>query len=101
MAKNKKIDQEKLNEFFEETKGLTNDVQDDQGDTPKKVEPKLTPKPFQCPSCHKALSSRKEPCKHCGYKGYIPMSDDQIKKTRFILFIVILAVAIVVYILTR
>ena len=101
MSENKKIDKEKLNEFFEETRELNNQEQDGEIDKTKKVEPKSLSKPYMCPACHKALSSRKEPCKHCGYKGYIPMSDEQIKKTRFVLFIVILIVAVVVYILTR
>ena len=101
MADNKKIDQDKLKEFFEETKELKNKEQNDSTNNTKKVEPKSLSRPFKCPACHKALSSRKEPCKYCGYKGYIPMSDEQIKKTRFVLFIVILVIAVVVYILTR
>lgn len=101
MVKNKKIEQEKLQEFFDETSKTNNESKDDTFIEPKIVESKSFSKPYQCPSCHKSLASRKEPCKHCGYKGYIPMSDEQIKRIRFVLFFVILAVAIVVYIVTR
>lgn len=101
MAKNKKEEQEKIKEFFEETQELKIENKDDSISMEKKIETKSFSKPYQCPSCHKSLVSRKEPCKHCGYKGYIPMSDEQIKRIRFILFFVILAIAIVVYIVTR
>jgi hypothetical protein len=55
--------------------------------------------PYKCPRCYKALSSRKEPCKHCGFNGYIPLSEAEIKKTRFIMFFVILALAIIAYVI--
>ncbi|MFA7076466.1 MAG: hypothetical protein WC152_07380 [Candidatus Izemoplasmatales bacterium] len=100
MTKSKKAEQEKINEFLEQTKDIYNK---DDADSTKvsKQEPKSLSKPYRCPSCHRPLASRKEPCKHCGYKGYIPLSDEQIKKTKFVLFFVILAAAIAVYILTR
>ena len=97
--KKEKIDQEKLKEFLDETKDLTNN--EEQKEEKARKTSQEVAKPYRCPSCHISLSSRKEPCKHCGYKGYIPMSDDEIKKTRLVLFIVILIVAVVVYILTR
>lgn len=97
--KKEKIDQDKLKEFLDETKNLTN-KEEEKEEKVRKASQGLA-KPYRCPSCHKSLSSRKEPCKHCGYKGYIPMSDEEIKKTRFVLFIILLIAAVVVYILTR
>jgi uncharacterized paraquat-inducible protein A len=97
--KKEKIDQDKLKEFLDETKNLTN-KEEEKEEKVSKTSQGLA-KPYRCPSCHKSLSSRKEPCKHCGYKGYIPMSDEEIKKTRFVLFIILLIAAVVVYILTR
>lgn len=97
--KKEKIDQDKLKEFLDETKNLTN-KEEEKEEKVRKPSQELA-KPYRCPSCHKSLSSRKEPCKHCGYKGYIPMSDEEIKKTRFVLFIILLIAAVVVYILTR
>lgn len=97
----KKEDQEKLKEFFQEIENDKNTKQEinDLNDSIDQKGP--LSKPYQCPMCHKSLSSRKEPCKYCGYKGYIPMGDDEIKKTRLILFVVIFIVAIIILILTR
>lgn len=99
MLKNKK-DQEKLREFFEETKNINSEEKKNSSETHEPASKSLS-KPYTCPSCHRSLSSRKEGCKHCGYKKYIPMSDEQIKKIKFVLFFIILAIAIVVYVLTR
>lgn len=101
MKTQKKVDQEKLNDFFQEVdknkKNNSNDKNDSEFDT---INGPVS-KPYQCPMCHKSLSSRKEPCKYCGYKGYIPMGDDEIKKTRIILFVVILIIALVILMITR
>lgn len=58
-------------------------------------------KPYRCPNCNRALASRKEECKYCGYKGYIPISDEQRKRIRLVLTIIFLIAAIVVLVLTR
>lgn len=50
---------------------------------------------ISCPRCGKALEDRKG-CPHCGYHGYIPMSDAQIKRTKLILYPIAVAVAAVV-----
>lgn len=101
MAQKKKINQEVLNEFFDEVEAKKNKSKEEEvkSDLPKQGAG--LSKPYQCPSCHKSLSSRKEPCKYCGYKGYIPMGDDEIKRTRIVLFVVLSVIAIAVYILTR
>ena len=94
-------DKQKLDEFFDEIDKKKSESISMSSNSSNVKHPESFPKPYQCPSCHQSLSSRKEPCKHCGYKGYIPMGDEEIKKTRIILFIIILFTAIVVYILTR
>lgn len=99
MNSNKKIDQGKLDDFLNEINNSNKDKANSTIDANKATIG--ISKPYQCPSCHKSLSSRKEPCKYCGYKGYIPMGDDEIKRTRVVLFVIILIIAVVVYILTR
>lgn len=97
MAKQTKVDQENLKAFFEEVK----DSKSTESSEKKQTFTQSFSKPYQCPKCHQSLSSRKEPCKHCGYTGYIPMSEAETKRIRAVLFVVILVIAIVVYILTR
>ena len=53
---------------------------------------------IQCPRCGKEMTDRKSPCPHCGYHGYVPMSEEQIKRTKRILY-PIFAVAAVLIIL--
>ncbi len=53
---------------------------------------------IRCPRCGKPLDDRKTPCPHCGYAGYVPMSEAQIKRTKRILY-PIFAVAAVLIIL--
>ena len=52
-----------------------------------------------CPKCGRELESRKSECPRCGYKGYVPLSDAQSKKIRWILFAVlgVIAVAILIW----
>jgi|GEM_PF-2584707 len=96
----KKATKEQLEDFYKETAKIEpSEPVEKQPDQTLKPEPKALP--YQCPKCHKLISSRKEPCKYCHYSGYIPMSEDETKKIRSILFFVILAIAIVVYIVTR
>lgn len=101
MTKNKKPEADKLAEFFNEVENQEKiKKESNPNNEPVKQSTQLS-KPYQCPSCHRLLSSRKEPCKYCGYKGYIPMGDEEIKRTRTVLFIVILIIAIAVYVLMR
>jgi hypothetical protein len=101
MAKKKKLDDQVLNEFFDEVETQKKSkINSDKDSNEIKNSPGV-PKPYQCPSCHKSLSSRKEPCKYCGYKGYIPMGDDEIKRTRVVIFIILFVIAVAVYVLTR
>lgn len=52
--------------------------------------------PIRCPRCGKPLDDRKSPCPHCGYTGYIPMSEAQIKRTKRILYPIFAAAAVLV-----
>ncbi len=98
----KRIEEERIDDFLVEaskkSKENTLKNQDKPQEPQKKEFAKLA---YQCPSCHKLISSRKHPCKYCGYSGYIPISEQQTKKIRMVLFIVILVAAIVVYVVTR
>jgi len=77
----KKATKEQLDEFY-----LSVDQKKDSTSEEKRLNPSLKSEvkslPYQCPRCHKLLSSRKEPCKYCNYTGYIPMSEDETKKIR-------------------
>jgi hypothetical protein len=102
--KNKQAEKAKLDEFFTEVDGKKHDVNSTLNAHPHTSEPKAkTPAvlTYTCPSCRKMITSRKEPCKYCGYKGYIPLNEKEIKKIRFIMFFVILVIALAVYIATR
>jgi uncharacterized paraquat-inducible protein A len=91
MAKNK-VDPEKLKEFFKEV-SITEPV--------KKVEPEVQDLKYNCPKCHSKLANRTDKCPRCGYQGYIPMSENETKKIRWILFVIILIAAILVYLSNR
>ena len=54
---------------------------------------------FFCPKCGAELETRKTRCPRCGYEGYVPLSDAQSKKIRWILFAVlgVIAVALLVW----
>ncbi|MBQ7379460.1 MAG: hypothetical protein IJW70_07285 [Clostridia bacterium] len=41
---------------------------------------------IRCPRCNSTLESRRGACPHCGYDGYIPMSEAEIKRTKLILY---------------
>lgn len=41
---------------------------------------------INCPRCGKPMDDRKSPCPHCGYHGYVPMTEAQIKRTKLILY---------------
>jgi ribosomal protein L37E len=49
---------------------------------------------IQCPRCGKARGSRNGACEHCGYDGYVPMSDEQIKKIKLILYPIAVVLAV-------
>lgn len=48
---------------------------------------------IRCPKCQKPLESRRGACPYCGYHGYIPMSEAEIRKTKLILYPVFAIVA--------
>lgn len=50
---------------------------------------------IQCPRCGKLRKSRHGACEHCGYDGYVPMSDEQIKKIKLILYPIAIVLAII------
>ena len=51
---------------------------------------------IRCPRCGNAMTDRKSTCPHCGYTGYIPMSEAQIKRTKRILYPIFAVVAILI-----
>lgn len=63
---------------------------------------KQTSNQISCPRCGKPLESRHGPCPHCGYDGYIPMSEAQIKKIKLILYpVAILLAALAIFLIPR
>ena len=87
------IDPEKLADFYAETEAAKS--------TPEVSSSQSSPAVYVCPRCGNKISHRKDPCPHCGYHGYVPMSPKETLKIRMILFAILLVVAIAVYILTR
>lgn len=53
-----------------------------------------------CPKCGREVG-KVDMCPHCGYRGYMPMSESRIKRTRMILYPVILVIAVVVYLIVK
>ncbi len=51
---------------------------------------------YSCPRCGKPLENRKGACPHCGYAGYIPMSEAEIKRTKLILYPIFAVLAILI-----
>lgn len=52
---------------------------------------------IRCPKCQKPLENRRDVCPHCGYHGYIPMSEAEIRKTKLLLYpIFAIAAALVI-----
>jgi rubrerythrin len=99
MKKNNKINQDKLNEFFEETERKQKNPE--VCDVNPVDEFSSSIKKYKCPKCNNPMSSREEECPCCHYKGYVPMSDDETKRVRTILFFIILAIALAVMVITR
>lgn len=93
-----KIDPEKLAEFYAETDGQKKKPEEPVAE-PSPKESASGPALYQCPSCRKFVRSRKEPCPYCGYHGYIPMTEGETRRIRWILFAVLLALALAVYFL--
>ena len=54
----------------------------------------------RCPKCGYLLTSRTG-CPRCGYHGYIPMSEDETRKTKLILYPVLLVIAVLVYLYVK
>lgn len=55
---------------------------------------KQTSNQISCPRCGKPLENRHSACPHCGYDGYIPMSEAQIKRIKLILSPIAIVLAI-------
>jgi len=56
----------------------------------------MAKQPIKCPKCGAELDGRKGGCQQCGYSGYIPMSDEEIKRTKLILYPVFAVLAAIV-----
>lgn len=54
---------------------------------------------IRCPRCGTVLEKRKGACPHCGYDGYIPMSEAQIRKIKLILYPVFIVLALLAILL--
>lgn len=94
MKDKNKISKEELKDFFEDVKQTkkSNDIQI------KNPTRKYT---YRCPKCNKEIETRSEACPYCNYKGYIPMSLAETKRIKSILFIIILAIAIIILIIRK
>lgn len=102
MKKKNKIDEEVLRDFLEEAEKSKQRSADTDNTEDKTQETTYVGKPaYKCPACHKMLYSRKEACPYCHYHGYIPMSEEETKRIRKVLFWIILAIAIAVFIYGR
>ena len=55
---------------------------------------------IRCPRCGHLLADRKG-CPYCRYTGYIPMSKQQTKRIKYILYPILLLAAIVLFILAK
>ena len=53
-----------------------------------------------CPKCGAAVGNVSM-CPHCGYRGYMPMSEKKIKRTRLILYPIVLVIAVLVYLYVK
>ena len=62
--------------------------------------PKTDSSGIRCPKCGYLLENRRG-CPRCGYNGYIPMSEEETKKTKLILYPIVLVVAILIYLITK
>jgi lipopolysaccharide biosynthesis regulator YciM len=93
MKKSNRINQEDINDFLKQVEENETNKQDlvHQEEVPQI-------KKYRCPKCNSKLASRNEQCPSCHYKGYIPMSDDETKKTKTILFFILLVIALAVII---
>lgn len=55
---------------------------------------KDAPDTVRCPKCGYVLDDRSG-CPRCGYHGYIPMSESQTKKIKYVLYPILLIAAII------
>ena len=68
------------------------------GQTQKKTEAPGSGDVRQCPRCgHRFIGA--PTCPRCGYNGYFPMSEERIKRVKWILYPILLVAAVVVYFL--
>jgi len=54
----------------------------------------------QCPKCGYRFSGANS-CPRCGYNGYFPLTDERIKRIKWILYPILLALAVAVYLWVR
>ena len=54
----------------------------------------------RCPQCGYRFPAARQ-CPRCGYSGYIPMSEQQTKRIRWILFPVLQVIAVIVLVIRR
>lgn len=103
MKRDKRPDAAELKAFYDEVDAAAKptDVPSKAPASADRNDAAPQPRPYVCPSCHRPLRSRKEPCGHCGYSGYIPMSETETNRVRAILFVVLFIAAVAVYFLTR
>lgn len=57
-----------------------------------------------CPSCGEQMPINSRVCPKCGYAegakgGYQPMTPEQIRRTRRVLFVILMVVAVIVYVM--
>lgn len=103
MKRNKRPGEAELKAFYAETDASKTLPASETDTSAPADQGKQAPvaRPYVCPSCHRPLRSRKESCGHCGYAGYIPMSETETKRIRTILFVILFIAALAVYFLTR
>ena len=58
-----------------------------------------SPTPIPCPHCGKKIESRKNGCPHCGYRGYVPLTEAEIKRTKLILYPIFIVIALLAILL--
>ena len=55
----------------------------------------------ECPVCHEPVYEKTQVCKKCGYKGYMNMSKQRMNFIKTILFVALMAIAVVLIVATR
>jgi hypothetical protein len=99
MSNRKQKREQELREY-EELMAESRKSQAPQDTSKERLNPVCRAEEYVCPKCGEKLPFRKSTCPKCGYDGYVPMSEAEIKRVRGILF-VIAAVALVVILIIR